>query len=305
MVGCGTSSRMLAQVAHNGNVVDLLTAAAAAAAPTPAGANEPPAMNLGKSETALGPDAAAPTNPVPTATVALSQPLVEAADRKRTGRRATVAAKPSSASLITSEVTVSEPNGAVAVLARSHSVAVAGHLQRRQSSGRSGRIEQLFRAIEDGDATLVKFHLGLAGTPSASAASTAVAAVNNNDQPPVLTNEATAAAAIPQIDSPGARAKWIEAQLCHPLCQCAEKCARLQAALLQATKAASAGGTSSAVAGTADGEAARAAAPLPLDCRGAGGMTPLHVATLHGQTALVKLLLEAGAPVEAVTDQGR
>jgi len=295
----------LAQVAHNGNVVDLLTAAAAAAAPTPAGASEPPPPNPGTSEAAPGPDAAAPNKAAPAATVALSQPHTEAADRKRTGRRATVAAKPSSASLMASEAAVPGPNGTAAALARSHSVAAAGPLQRRPSSGRSGRIEQLFRAIEDGDATLVKFHLGLAAdTPSAPAAS---AAGDMEPPPPPSSNEAAVAAAIPQIESPGARAKWIEAQLCHPLCQCAEKCARLQAALLQATKAASAAATSAAAAaaGTADGAAARAAAPLPLDCRGAGGMTPLHVATLHGQTALVKLLLEAGAPVDAVTDQGR
>ena len=204
---------------------------------------------------------------------------------------------------VSSGATMSSSASSVATVA----AAAAGPL-RRASSGYSKRIEHLFRAIEDGDLTLIKFHLGLSGDAPAAATPEDAAAAGD-----------AAVAAVPE--SLADRVQWIESQLCHPLCQCQAKCARLQVALLQATTkgtstpstTANTTTTSSAADGDSDAGAAaarppspqRASEPLSLQCRGAGGLTPLHVAAIHGQTAVVELLIARHAAVDAVSDQGR
>ncbi|KAM7397266.1 hypothetical protein PAMP_020250 [Pampus punctatissimus] len=69
-----------------------------------------------------------------------------------------------------------------------------------------------------------------------------------------------------------------EAQLCHPLCQCPSCAPTQKLSVLQA-------------------------GALGVNSCNADGFTPLHVAALHGRSALVALLIRHGANVNARTNQ--
>ena len=222
-----------------------------------------------------------------------------------------------------------EPSASASTALTSASAPAAGPANGEDGtlSALARRVDQLFRAIEDGDVTLVKFHLGLAtptvppptgpsqGTDAsaspapASASALALPAMASEAAPPAptaLLRGAPSAAA-----SPSERAKWIEMQLCHPLCQCPEKCARLQEALLTARSSSGPAVNGVATRPSAKNGSAvpasprRVSEPLPLDCRGPGGLTPLHIACIHSQVAIASLLLAHHADPDATNDMGR